>query len=252
MVKRLLCQSMLVIMAVSAHAAPSQKPNLTVLADEALISPLATLTRHFATASNTPVMISVYRPGVERAIMQGLDAHVLLTTDHALVTRLAEQGLTDVTTSQPIAHSPIVLAIARDHPARPLLPSQLSLVAAILAAPRIPIGFTQNTKDCTAALATSDEFHATLPSRLNLHDSEDDMLAEATAKTSLALTAQYRVAGHKALAALAPTAGEICPPESLYAVVLASEAMEDARTFTHYLESKEAASLLTRAGFTSQ
>ena len=81
------------------------KPNLTILMDEDLILPTAALARNYAKSTHTPLTTVVRNPDTENEIGQGLEAHLILSADNALIERLAAQGLTDVSSIHVFAQS---------------------------------------------------------------------------------------------------------------------------------------------------
>lgn len=91
------------LMAFAAAAAELPKyhatePNLTVLADTDLMSAIAPLLREYTRRTHTPItLLPLYAEGAEARILQGQESHVLISRDEALVDRLVNQGLTDVT-----------------------------------------------------------------------------------------------------------------------------------------------------------
>lgn len=83
------------------------KANLTILADAEFMLPAAQLVRSYSRQTDTPLTLVLKNPAeAEAQIMQGLEAHVLLTADANLVERLANQGLTDVNSTRAITTGP--------------------------------------------------------------------------------------------------------------------------------------------------
>jgi len=88
-------------------------PNLTILADEGMLLPLAQISRLYAHESQTPLTIIRLDPETaQQQIEQGLEAHLVISANLPLITQLSTQGLTDVSSRKTIARTQLALVTA--------------------------------------------------------------------------------------------------------------------------------------------
>ncbi len=244
----------LIAAALLASPASATTPaNLTVLADASLMLPLSQLARAYTNKTGTPLTIAVQ--GGEAAatqIEQGLEAHVLLTADQPLITSLRNSGVTDVFNARPIVRTQLALVGSSDIMARTDLARHISLAAILYAQSELPIYITppethegarartlMEGKDYSDILAAR---AVTLPSReavlRHLHDSPGFALLLATDALN-----------DPSLKVLSIFPDEIAKPVNYEAVVLASESMDQTRSFIDFLLSDAGQKVFAQFGF---
>jgi ABC-type molybdate transport system substrate-binding protein len=230
----------------------SAKANLTILADEALMLPLARLTRLYATDSNTPVTLALKQPDVaEQQIEQGLEAHLLITADDAMMDRLSHQGVTDVSSRKPLAQTALALVAVRTMPLE-LNPAERLSLASILAATRqIPIYYSSEGVEGlrVRGLKPRAEFQESLTARLQPLSNADELTTVLRDEKGLGLmlATQAVAEGDMHILGLLPeTLGSSLTYEM---VVLGSESMAAATALQHFLASEEAQKTLRDLGY---
>lgn len=229
------------------------RENITILADQNLLLPLSAITRAYAKSHQTPVFVTVIDPdAVESAILQGIEAHLLLTSDTALIDRLVGQGLTDVTSNSSIGRVPLALVSSSKLNRRELLAKRVSVAAMLLATGDIPIYLeAKNTAagSRAAALFTGYEFSNTLKRRTIFQPTHAELIDALTDEPSLAITLASDVIGQPDIAVLGILPGSLTAPVDYRAVVLASESMNEAREFARFLASPQVRELLAHFSF---
>ena len=135
-------RTLLILLMLFALPATASEPraNLTILADESLMLPLARLTRDYATTTHTPLTVVVNNSAqAEHQIEQGLEAHVIITGDYPLLARLTDQGLTDVSSRRPVARTGLALVATREDSKRLKLAERISFAALLNATGNRPV-----------------------------------------------------------------------------------------------------------------
>ena len=237
----------------AAPPRPGLKDNLTLMVDSRMLLPAAQLARAYAKQTNTPLTVVLKnKTTAENQILQGIEAHILLTSDHALVERLTDQGLTDVRSTTVYARAQLALLAAHDLQGKDSFAPRISFAATLLATPDLPIlttppGTVEGTR--TEALRTGYEFSETLNARLRTLPTRDEVFDTMRDEPSLVLMLASDATGKPDVTVLNVLPEEISPPVNYEAVVLASESMEDARQFVQFLQGEEAQKILTHFGF---
>jgi molybdate transport system substrate-binding protein len=233
------------------HAEP--KANLTILADEALLLPLSQLARDYAKATGTPLTVVLNNAATtEHQIEQGLEAHALITANRALMDRLTEQGLTDVSSRHAVARTQLALISANGLSKQANLAKRISFATMLYATPDLPIfAVSADTLDGAriTPLLAGHEFSATLASRLERKPNREEVLEALRDGEGLAIVFASDAATERDLNVLALLPEEISPAATYEAVVLGSEAMNEAKAFTTFLNSREAQATLAHFGF---
>lgn len=229
--------------------------NLTVLADPSLLLPLAQIARDYATSTGTPLTIAV-KNGEDAAqqIEQGLEAHVLLTANQPLIISLRNRGLTDVFSARPIARTQLALVGSSDIMARTDFARHISLAAILYAQPDLPIYIAppsthEGTR--TQTLMQGKDYSDILAKRAVMLKSRDEIVERLHAQPGFALLLATDALNDPSLKVLNVFADEAAEPVDYEAVVLASESMEQTRTFIDYLRSPHAQTIFARFGFQS-
>lgn len=236
-----------------AAEATETRANLTILADESLMMPLAQLTRDYATRTRTPITVVIKNTAqAEAQIEQGLEAHVIITADYPMLGRLTEQGLTDVSSRRPIARTALALVASKDVK-RTLNPAKRISFASILKTTEwMPIFAPDETSiegKRVSALLGSDEFRELTGTRLQRRTGTDDVLASMRDEEGLALLPVTASISEPDVALLSLLPESVSPAVTYDAVVLGSELMDSAKNFTTYLTSREAQSIVSHFGY---
>ncbi len=250
-----LCFTLLAQFSVAAADTPRarQHANLTILADENLLLPLAQIARLYAAHTNTPLTV-VLKHAEEAApqIEQGLEAHLLITANAVLINRLTEQGLTDVTSRRSISRTPLALVTASDLGNDALVAKRISFAAILNATPELPV-FVNTPKSYDGALAqrllTDPEFAALLAKRTVIKADREEIIEALRDGSGLALMLTADVASETDVKILALLPEALSPAVVFDAVVLGSESMGDAKELVNYLDSREAQQVFARFGF---
>lgn len=249
------CLLFLLPLAAIAQPGPkgTQQPNLTIMADSRMLLPLAQLTRVYSEQTNTPITVVLKsRTEAETQILQGIEAHVVITSDEKLVSRLGDQGLTDVNSTTVFARTHLALLAAHNLEGNDRLAPRISFAATLAATPDLPI-FTAaaSTPEGTRAnqLLMGSAFSIILSERLQVLDTRDEVFEEMRDQPSLALMLASDATGKSDVTLLNVLPEEISPPVKYQAVVLASESMDAARQFVTFLHSADAQQILAHFGF---
>lgn len=229
------------------------KSNLTLLADAEAILPLAPLARDYTKRSNTPITTVVRNANTEDELSQGLEAHLLISSDRAFIDQLAGHGLVDVSSIRPIVQTPLALVTPRRSAAREMFTKHLTFAALIYGTPNLPVYVEPPTTPAgarAAKLMEGFEFSESLALRARVMESQSATFAALNAEDGLTLMLASDAAGMPSLAILNMLPPSMSEPVIYYVAVLASESMDNARNFANYLDTKEAQQLLQKAGFT--
>jgi molybdate transport system substrate-binding protein len=257
--KRFAILFFLLMFAPLVHAAEVAKPtapsNLTIIVDEQMLLPLATLARAYATSTSTPLNIVLKNAeDTEHQIGQGLEAHVIITADYPLITRLVEQGLTDVTSRRPIARTPLALVTANPLSKKALIAKRISFAAMLYATPDLPVYINApETLDggSAAQLLSGHDFSTNLAARIQIKTNDEELIETLRDSEALGLILAADAVAEKDLTVLALLPNEVSNAVTFDAVVLGSESMNAAKTFASYLHSRAAQQVFARFGFQS-
>lgn len=229
------------------------KDNLTILAEDSLMLPLADITRAYARKNGTP--ITVIRNESEdpaRQLEQGFDAHILLSADPTLVQRLAQRGLIDVFGTQSFARTQLALVAPSRMNARLTVAKRISLGAVLFTNPNLPV-YASDPKTPSGlraqALLEGREFSHELASRMVVEGVYETVLNKLQKEDGFALMLAARASSEPKLSIISLLADTISEPVRYDAVVLASDQMEEARTFTRFLTTSEAQAIFAQYGF---
>ncbi|MES2985040.1 MAG: substrate-binding domain-containing protein [Pseudomonadota bacterium] len=253
---RHLILSFALLLATAASAAEpphlAQKPNLTILADESLMLPLAHIARAYADNDKTPLTIILKNATeAENQIEQGLEAHVMLTENHPLVERLAAQGLTDVSSTRAFARTQLAL-VTTNEMSKQFVAKRISFAATIYTTPGLPVFINApGTAEGARAklLLKGYEFSEALSSRAQVETSHEEILEAVRDGQGLGLILAADAVAQPDIAVLSLLPAEVSAPVTYEAVVLASESMGDAKGFTTFLASRQAQDILAHYGF---
>lgn len=240
---------------VSAAEQKSEKnsPNLTILADEGMLLPLARISRLYAYESQTPLTIIRLDPETaQQQIEQGLEAHLVISANLPLITQLSTQGLTDVSSRKTIARTQLALVTANTLNQQANLAKRISFTSILAATPTLPV-LAMNTESYDGRLVDGlregKPFSASLASRLVLKSSDEDMLAALRETPSLGLMLAAHAVQEPDLTILSLLSDDISPAVQVDAVVLGSELMSESKAFANYLNSRSARGVFKQFGY---
>jgi len=240
-------------LAASAAKPATSQANLTVLSSPSLMLVMAELTRLYSTQTGTPLtVISTANADPAQQIEQGFEAHILLSPDPTLVERLAQRGLIDVFGTQTFASTQLALVAPYRMKARMALAKRISFAALLFSQPDLPIYVSDPTSSSglrAQALMTGREFSHELAKRAVVEPSQDAILAALGEKDAFALMLASNAVVEPDVTILSLLPESTSEPVRYDAVVLASEAMDQARGFTRFLRSAEAQAVLVRYGY---
>jgi ABC-type molybdate transport system substrate-binding protein len=237
-------------MAAEPSADGASRRNLTIVMDENLILHSAMLARAYANLSNTPLTLVVKNPDTENEIRQGLEAHLLLTADQELIDHLAAQGLTDVSSTRTIGQTALALVTPSDSAMHELFANHISFAAMIYATPNTPIYIEPARTEAgsrSTMLMHGYEFSSQLSARTTIMPSRPEMLDALRTHKGLALMLASDAELEHNLTILSILPDTLSTPVRYKMLILASEAMNEARAFSQFLESKEAQEILKKA-----
>lgn len=247
----LLAGLLLLPLAASANSEP--KANLTIIADEDMLLPLAQIARSYAMASNTPLTVVVKNADdAERQIEQGLEAHVIITANYPLLDRLINQGLTDVTSRRTVARTQLALVSASNFGRENRIAKRISFAAMINTTDNVPVyAIAPGTAEGDRAkqLMSGYEFSAALAPRIELKANREELIEALRDDESFGLILATDAADERDLTVLSLLPPEISPPVTYDATVLGSESMSEAKEFVNYLGTREADRIFAHFGF---
>jgi molybdate transport system substrate-binding protein len=231
---------------------PLSPANITILTDEQLIQPTLPLTRAYSKKRHAPLTSAVMASNVEDQISQGLEAHVLLTADKTLLEHLTARGVTDVSATHPFTQTRLALVTTRNNNTNALFAKHLSFAAMIYATPTLPVYLEPALSDAgtrSTVLLKGFEFSPSLEGRTQTMTSHAELLSALRESNGLALMLASDAAMEPDMIVLSILPEALTTPIPFYAIVLASEAMDDARAFVKFLDSTEAHQMLAKSGF---
>ncbi len=233
------------------NAAP--KANLTILTDESMLLPLARLSRSYAAATGTPLTVVLKNADdAERQIEQGLEAHSVISANRALMNRLSEQGLTDVTSRRTVARTPLALVTASPLSKQALVAKRISFASMLAATPGLPI-FTSAPGtaegDLAQALLNRQDFSEKLAPRIHTEATHEEVVEALRDSEGLGLMLAADASTERDLTVLALLPEEISPPLAYDALVLGGDSMEEAKAFVAFLSTARAQAIFAHFGF---
>ena len=250
--------SILLLVPFASHAgdAPvrqTPKANLTVLVDAEMMLPAATLARTYATRSGTPLTAVLrHSDEAEQQILQGLEAHVLITADHALVERLGAQGLIDVSATRTIARTQLALVSLHYLEKRETLAQRISFAAIIASTADMPVFINAPTTHDgarAAKLLNGYEFTAALKNRVHIQANREEVADAIRDENGLGFMLAADAVAQSDFAVLSVLPEELAAPVTYDAVVLASESMQPSRDVVAFLQSPAARDIFSHFGF---
>ena len=228
--------------------------NLTVMADEGASLAVARLARDYARESQVAVATS-FLPKEQHAnqILEGSSADVLITADTRWLSDLQLMGLVDIYSKQPFANGRLALIGPYDSALEMPLKkggSTAPLIQAMAYEPALFIGnpeFVAEGKYAKQALRGLDMSDALEPYILYLK-SMDDMVEQVTKHGGYSVVGNTRalLLDEAKIIGIFPEKSH--QPIAYYAVVIASDNMDEARKFLKFLNSKPAKTTITSAG----
>lgn len=232
---------------------PSLKPNLTLMADDSLMLALASLSRAYAQQEQTPLTI-IRDDGTDpaRRLEQGFDAHILLSADPTLVERLAQRGLIDVFGTKRFAQTQLALVAPLRMKQRLAFAKRISFAAVLFAQAELPvyIGPSSTPEGLRAqALMEGREFSHELSNRAQVLPSHEAVIEALRKQDGFALMLASDAITEPDVTILNLLPETTSEPVRYDAVVIASDSMEQARSFTKFLESPTAEEILAHYGF---
>lgn len=229
------------------------KANLTILTDEAMLLPLAQIARAYASETQTPLTIVVKQAdSAQQQIEQGLEAHLLITSNYPLIEQLTTQGLTDVSSRKAIARTQLALVTASDLGQQAGLAKRISFASILAATPNLPI-YTHEATTIEGArasvLLTGFEFSDTLATRLATKSSHDEIITALRDGPSLGLILAAEAVAEPDIRVISLLPEELSPPVNYDAVVLGSELMAESTAFANYLSTRKTRAIFTQFGY---
>lgn len=237
----------------ASAAKPVPAENLTVLADPSLMLVMAELARTYSSETGTPLtIVRTDTTDPAQQIEQGFEAHILLSPDPTLVERLAQRGQIDVFGTQTFASTQLALVAPYRMKSRLSLAKRISFAALLFSQPDLPIYINDPTTIGglrAQALMTGREFSHELATRAAVKPSLEAIIDAMASTDSFALMLASNAVAEPDVTILSLLPDTTSEPVRYDAVVLASEAMEQARGFTKFLRSQAAQAILLRYGF---
>lgn len=238
-----------------AEAVPRPAPpaNLTILADEEMLLPLAQLVRSYATQTSTPCSVIVkHADEAAQQIEQGLEAHLIITANQALIDRLTAQGLTDVTSRRTLARTQLALVTAGDLSQQAMLATRVSFAATLAATPDLAVlvnapGSYEGER--AGRLLSGHSFSAALSGRIAVQHGYDELLETLRDSEALGLILAAKAAIEPDLHVLALLPEDTIQPVTFESVILGSESMGAAKNLANYLSSPAAQQVFATFGF---
>lgn len=252
---RLLSLAVLLLTCLPAQAVEvtQPRPNLTILTDESMLLPLAQIARDYASESRTSLTIVVKNAEeAQKQIEQGLEAHLLITANEALIEQLTAQGLTNVSSRKPIARTQLALVTAGDLGEQANLARRISFASILAATPNLPI-YADSPATLEGAraqaLLNGYEFSGALAARLAVKSSHDEVITALRDAPSLALVLATEAVAEPDIRVVSLLHDEVSLPVTYDVVVLGSELMEASQAFANYLLNRPTRSIFARFGY---
>lgn len=232
------------------------KANLTIIADGSLILPLSELARNYTKETGTPLTI-IRNENDDPALQieQGFEAHILLSSDPALIQRLAQRGLIDVFGTQPFARTQLALVAPYRMKSKLNLPNRVSLATVLLSQADLPVYVanpqTQQGLRAQALMSGDSDLAKELSARAVVQPDHEAVMYALRHADGLGLMLASEAVTEPDITIVSLLPDTSSEPVRFDALVLASEAMDQSRAFTKYLVGKEAQEILGRYGFQS-
>jgi ABC-type molybdate transport system substrate-binding protein len=229
--------------AAAALRVPEPEPQeITVLADEALRVPLTRMARSYAAAYNVTVTTWFSRTGeMTASLREGSEVDLVLTADPTVLKDLEYAGQIDVYATQPIATSPLVLALPEMEGGRGALDLLEWRYREEGALPLVLVeGPHRIEAPMTAQALTRSELLARTAIRRMPVGTVDEAVATMHTEGVAGLLLAVDVFSHPGLQVVQRFPPELVAPASFRAAVLAGEDMASARDFLKHVRSREA------------
>lgn len=234
----------------TAHEARS---NLTILADESLMLPLAQLSRSYVAIQNTPITVVVKDPAtLEQQIEEGLEAHVVISANTPLLSQITQRGLTDVTSRRTVARTGLALVTTRERQKTLGIAKRISFASVLRATGDTPILTADaETLEGARAMALTHglPFSDALRARLTPLSHEEEVLTTLRDEQALGLMLATQTVDEPDIAVISLLPEEISPAVNFDAVVLGGDLSEEANRFIDFLLSPPAEKIFTRFGY---
>lgn len=249
--------SMVMVLSVSLPAqaidAAKPKPNLTILADESMLLPLAQVARSYARETQTPLTVVLKNTQtVQKQIEQGLEAHLVITANYPLIDQLTEQGLTDVQSRRPLARTQLALVTASTLDQQAALAKHISFASILAATPGLPlyINDASTMEGSRAATIVADKaLAATLVDRIVVKPTHDELIGALHDGPSLGLILAAEAVDEPDIRVISLLPDELSPPVIYDVVVLGSELMGESKAFANYLASRKTRAVFSQFGY---
>ena len=248
--------ALLTFTALPALAAPTKmvpNNNITILADDDMMLPLAQLARAYSLETKTPLTIVMKSADDAQAqIEQGLEAHIVITANYPLLDRLADEGLTDVASRKPIARTQLALVTVGDLNKEANIARHISFASMLYATNGMPVYMDDPSTiegNRAAKLLSSHDFSGALASRIESKPTHDELIASLHDAPSLGLILAASAVTEPDVHVISLLADNVSPPVMFDSVVLGSEAMGDAKHFNDYLSTPKAHAILAHFGY---
>jgi ABC-type molybdate transport system substrate-binding protein len=240
--------------ALAQHAPKATEPtNLTILADDTMLLPIARIARGYTKKTKTPItVVALNAAEAEHQIEQGIEAHLVITANAPLLERLSTQGLTDVSSRRVLARTQLALVTSGDLNKKVELAERISFASVLAATPTLPIFLNAPTTiegGLAKKLSTEGEFATILAPRISEKPNREDIIASLHDEPSLALILATDAVAEPDIRVLSLLPETISAPVTFESVVLGSETMVQSRAFSSYLMGKEAQKILADFGY---
>ena len=253
---RFLLIALVVSIALPAQAAPTRmvpNNNLTILADDDMMLPLAQLARAYSLETKTPLTIVMKSADdAEAQIEQGLEAHIIITANTTLINELTDQGLTDVSSRKPVARTQLALVTVSPLDKEANIAKRISFASMLYATAGMPVYMDapETIEGARAAkLLKNHDFSGVLASRTETKPNHDELIASLHDGPSLGIILAATTVTDPDVHVVSLLADDVSPPVEFDSMVLGSEAMGDAKHFNDYLSTDRARAIFAHFGY---
>lgn len=247
------CLILMTTSPVAAIEAANAKPNISIWVDDSILVPMARIARIYTAKTDTPLTVVAIRGDDTRyQIEQGLEVHVMLTANRALINELSAQGLTDVSSRAPVAATQLALVSASNLDQQANIAKRISFATMLYATPSLPIYINApDTMEGQYALKVREreDFSPKLRARFVTKSNQEELVAALRDTPSLALMLAADALAVPDIRILSLLPEEVSAPVTFDAVVLASESMREASDVARFLLSPPAQEIFARQGF---
>jgi ABC-type molybdate transport system substrate-binding protein len=227
--------------------------NLTILADESILQPMARVARAYASKTKTPLtVVALNATDAEHQIEQGIEAHGVVSSNKLLMGRLSEQGMTDVSSRRPVLRTQLALVTTSDLSKQADIAQRISFASILAATPTLPIFYNEPASADGALvkkLGSEGEFATILAARLSEKPNLEDVIAALRDEPSLALILAADAVAEPDIRVLSLLPESISQTVTFEVVVLGSESMQPARAFSNFLMTREAQMIFENFGY---